>query len=250
MNSFGRRRGDRGPVPDGCVAALWKPLMRWKRRVYWLHRWLGLVVSLQLLAWSVGGFTFTILDIDDVHGDFEKQVRSPPPVRTERVEQSPADAISAIGALGTAPEKISRVSLRERFDRTVYEFFDLDDRPIGAVDATTGVAYSEVSEEEIRAAAVADFAPDAPIISIERLEGEPPLEFRGGAMPVYRVIFEHPKHTPLHLARHRGDPKAPQQTVAHFRFLLDASHHGLSGPRQFQPLAADRRKRLRDSDLG
>ena len=47
--------------------------MRWRRNFYTAHRWLGLVVSLQLLAWTVSGLTFTLLDIDNVHGDFERR---------------------------------------------------------------------------------------------------------------------------------------------------------------------------------
>ena len=174
--------------------------MKWNRNLYFLHRWVGLVVGLQLLAWSSGGFMFTILDIDNVHGDFEKRVEPPPAVRIDRIMVSPGDAISEAYKSLSAGVGVSRVSLRERFDRTVYELFDLEGKPLGAVDASTGEFIAEVSEAKIRAAALADFLPNAPILTLERLEGEPPLEFRGGPMPVYRVTFDHPKHTNLYIS--------------------------------------------------
>ena len=179
--------------------------MKWKRNLYVVHRWVGLVVGLQLLAWSIGGFMFSILDIDNVHGDFEQRIEPPPAVRADRVVITPAGAISAASASLTASVGISRVSLRERFGRTVYELFDLEGNPVGAVDASTGEFSAEVSEADVRAAALADFLPDAPIVSLERLEGEPPLEFRGGPMPVYRVTFDHPKHTNLYISPVTGE---------------------------------------------
>lgn len=37
-----------------------------KKNWYLAHRWLGLVVGLQLLTWSVSGFVFTVLDIEGI----------------------------------------------------------------------------------------------------------------------------------------------------------------------------------------
>ena len=174
--------------------------MNWKRRVYWLHRWLGLLVGVQLLAWSVSGFTFTILDIDNVHGDFERRTDPPPPVRAERALLSPADALARARATNEATEPVVRITLRERFGRTVYEIFDVASEPVVAVDAATGEVIARISKEQAEAAAFADFAPDARITSIKLLEGDAPLEFRGGPMPVYQVILDHPKQTHLYIS--------------------------------------------------
>jgi len=50
--------------------------MKPRRTTYLFHRWLGLIVSLQLLAWSVGGFMFSELDLDNVRG--ERDIASTP----------------------------------------------------------------------------------------------------------------------------------------------------------------------------
>ena len=59
--------------------------MKWRKNLYFVHRWIALLVSLQLLAWSVGGFTFSILDIDNVHGDWERSMAELESIRVDRV---------------------------------------------------------------------------------------------------------------------------------------------------------------------
>ncbi len=174
-----------------------------RKKWYLLHRWLGLIVGLQLLMWSVSGLVFTLLDIDNVHGDFEATQKPPPVVQVDRIQITPKQAIDAVK--NQISGDITRVRLRQRFDRTVYEMYTEGKRPQLAVDATTGEVITKVTEEEIRRAAKDDFKPDAEITSFKLLQGEPPLEFRGGPMPVYQVIFDHPKNTHLYISPVTGD---------------------------------------------
>lgn len=177
--------------------------MHWKKNWYFIHRWLSLVVGVQLLAWSVGGFMFSILDIDNVHGDFEKRDQLPLAIRADQIVISPARALELAGQLKEAP--VTSLRLRERFGRTVYECFDGKNKPIGAIDARTGEVMAEITEDEARLAAMNDFKPDAEISSFKYLEGEPPLEYHKGTMPVYQVIFDHPKYTHLYISPVTGD---------------------------------------------
>ena len=34
-----------------------------------VHRWLGLIAGIQLLAWTVSGLYFTLIPIEEIHGD-------------------------------------------------------------------------------------------------------------------------------------------------------------------------------------
>ena len=187
--------------------------MRWKKAIHGVHRWIGLAVSLQLLAWSVGGLMFTVLDIDDVHGDFERNMTPPPVIPVESVVLTPADAAREATEAGLAVEAAARIELRQRWDRTVYLFFDQENQPLGAVDAGSGEVTARISADQARAAALADFAPHASVISAEFLEGVAPSEFRGGAMPVYRVVLDHPKQPHIYVSpvtgqvlKHRNKP--------------------------------------------
>ena len=85
--------------------------MNLRRQTFRIHRWLGLVVSLQLLAWSVGGLYFTLFDIDAIRGttDAVQQTRSaivPPQDSTTAVE-----AMTAMMASGIDTERIQSVIL-------------------------------------------------------------------------------------------------------------------------------------------
>jgi len=177
--------------------------MHWKKNWYFVHRWLSLVVSVQLLAWSIGGFMFSILDIDNVHGDFEKNDQTPIAIRAEQIEVSPAEALKLAKKLKDTP--VTSLRLRERFGRTVYECFDEKNKPIGAIDAQTSEVLAEITEDEARLAAMNDFKPEAEISSLKYLEGEPPLEHRKRAMPIYQVIFDNPKHTHLYISPITGN---------------------------------------------
>jgi len=184
-----------------------------KRNAYLVHRWLGLIVGVQLLAWSVGGFTFSILDIENVRGNMDRTKEPLPTVRAERVQLSPAEAIETAARQGLDSETVTRVVLRERFDRTVYELFGAKRRPLGAVDAVSGAFPLRVSEEEASRLALSDFAPEATVESVQLLEGEPPYEFRGRPMPVYQVILDHPKHPHLYVSPVTGEILARRNRV-------------------------------------
>jgi len=174
--------------------------MGWRRNSYVLHRWLGLCVSLQLLTWSVSGFVFTLLDLDNVHGDLERRNDPVPAVRLEHVRLSPADACAVAAAGGVKRDLIAQVSLKERLERTVYELRDGRGWPLCVVDASGGGVMASLTKGEAERVALADFLPDAEVTSVELLEGEAPLEFRGGAMPVYRVMLDHPKNPHLYVS--------------------------------------------------
>ena len=184
-----------------------------KRNAYLVHRWLGLIVGVQLLAWSVGGFTFSILDIENVRGNMDRTKEPLPTVRAERVQLSPAEAIAAAAKQGLDSETVTRVVLRERFDRTVYELFGAKRRPLGAVDAVSGAFPLRVSEEEASRLALSDFAPEATVASVKLLEGEPPYEFRGRPMPVYQVVLDHPQHPHLYVSPVTGDILARRNRI-------------------------------------
>jgi uncharacterized iron-regulated membrane protein len=203
--------------------------MPWKKYLYAAHRWVALIAGVQLLLWSLGGLMFSVLHIDNVHGDHERRFVPPPPVRMENVLLSPGEALALAESAGAASGGVSRASLRERRGRTVYEFFDAKGRPLGAVDAATGEVLLRVSEEEAKRAALDDFTEGHTVRSVEFLESEAPLEFRGGAMPVYRVTMEHPKNPRLYVSPVTGDVLARRNApwrIFDFFWMLHIMDYG------------------------
>ncbi len=154
--------------------------MQWRENSYRIHRWLALVVGLQLLAWSLSGFIFSILDLDGV-------------------TLSPSEALDLVGKKFATPVAPSTITLRKHNGRIGYEIIAAKEVPIAWVDASTGAVRLRISETEASSIALADFTGQATIASVEFLEGEPPLEFRGGRMPVYRVTLEHSKQVNIYI---------------------------------------------------
>ena len=38
-----------------------------------IHRWLGVILGIQFLLWTIGGLYFSWSNMDEVHGDFQKK---------------------------------------------------------------------------------------------------------------------------------------------------------------------------------
>ncbi len=171
--------------------------MKWKKKLYVLHRWLGLIISLQLLAWSVGGLMFSILDIENVRGNWDRATEPPAAVQLDAVRITPAEAMART-ELEAA--QVARVTLRTRFDgRAVYVLIDPDDRPFATVDAATGEVTRRITGQLAEAAALRDFVPDAGVQSTRLIENDPPTEYRGKPLPAYQVVLEHPKQPHIYI---------------------------------------------------
>lgn len=170
-----------------------------KKRWYLIHRWVALIVSLQLLAWSVGGMMFSLLDIENVRGNIDRRQDPRAVLRLQEVDHTPSEAATAAREAGADTSALSRIVLRSRQGRQRYELFDVNNQPICVVDALGGRVTLEISEEEARQAAIADFTEPVTVRSVQRLVGEPPSEYRGGSMPVYQVIVDHPKEPRLYV---------------------------------------------------
>jgi len=176
-----------------------------RTRIYALHRWIGLVISLQLLAWAVGGVIFSILPMDDVRGERERR-REPRAILTPTV-LTPADAVASATAAGCG-NAFARLTLQMRLGRAVYDVADAKDRPLCMVDAVTGDVRREITGEEATAIARSDFAGDARVLSVARFETSPPNEYRGKPLPAYQVMFDHPKQPHVYVSAMTGEVTA------------------------------------------
>lgn len=74
-----------------------------------LHRWIGIAVVLQLIAWTVGGLYFSIIPIETIRG--EHLVQAPPPLNGEMLAAVvPPSSLEGLNRLGSilAPTLIAR----------------------------------------------------------------------------------------------------------------------------------------------
>ena len=187
--------------------------MRPRKSTYLLHRWLGLIVSLQLLAWSIGGFTFSILALDNVRG--ERDIASPPfePLSPSALQALPEQISSAILALPDGAPDASHIALVDRGVGPAWEIRGYDEKPDGTfeekliarLDPGTGRNLPILSRSQAELIAQRDFTGSPSVSSTTLIESDRPVEYRKGPLPVYRVELDHAKAPHLYIDARTGE---------------------------------------------
>jgi len=131
-----------------------------------IHRWLGLVVGIQLLLWTAGGLFFSLNPIAKVRGETEET--ESPPLEFGAPPASPAPALSDL--------LVDYGELRATVDR-----------------------------DEAVAIARRAYSPDSPIEDVTLVtEAGSGSEYRERPLPAYRVTFDDPLGTRLYVSVERG----------------------------------------------
>jgi hypothetical protein len=145
------------------------------------HKWLGLLLGIQLLIWSLSGFYMVALNIDFIHGDhlIRAQLRA-----LERV-----DGVLTIPQLAEKyPELLSaRLTTLPDLAHPVYELVTNDSRM--TIDAVSGEALSPFSQDKIEELAMHYYAGDGRVVAATLLDATP-VEARGRRAPLWRVDFD------------------------------------------------------------
>jgi uncharacterized iron-regulated membrane protein len=169
-----------------------------------IHRWLGLVVGIQLLLWTAGGLFFSLNPIAKVRGETEEP--ESPPLEFGTLPASPAPALSEL-RLDHPQAEIRNVLLRHHLDSAIYEITFLEDgEPHWAlVDASTGELRATVDRDEAEAIARRAYIPDSPIEDVTLVtEAGSGSEYRERPLPAFRVTFDDPLGTRLYVSVEHG----------------------------------------------
>lgn len=173
-------------------------IMKPRKTTYLVHRWIGLIISLQLLAWSLGGFIFSVLDIDEVHGDNESKMQQSSGVS---LAFFPIEIQNALQEQGI--DSISTAVLIDRGLGAFWEIRDSDGVWFGRVDREGNIA-SLITSEQAQNIASDDFIPEADVQGVRLIEHNPPSEYRGGILPAYQIAMDHPKETHIYIDASTG----------------------------------------------
>jgi uncharacterized iron-regulated membrane protein len=160
------------------------------------HRFLGPLIGVQLLLWTLGGIYFSWFDLDNVHGDYERAAQAVPDLRELPV------AVSIKSLLESSKlARIEEVRLGTFLGRPVVRLYEDGDR-VEMYDATSGEMLSPIGEAEARAVAAADFAPPGAIAAVQMV-AEKEGEYKN-AVPAYRIRFDNWKRTHLYVHANTG----------------------------------------------
>jgi uncharacterized iron-regulated membrane protein len=162
------------------------PPILWRK----IHKWVGLILGLQFVLWTVSGAVMALLDMEKVGG---------------HSAAAPVEAVSPWPGTLVAPASFGsaeQLTLRRILDRPVYEL--TRNSTLQLLDAETGrpVIINEGMAKDIARQA---FHHKAEITSVERLQ-KANLEARDHEGPMWRVNFADEENSSAYVSATTGRP--------------------------------------------
>jgi hypothetical protein len=165
-----------------------------------IHKWLALLMAIQILFWFASGLFFALFPIERVRS--EHMIAGQPPAPVDL-----AAAAAGLARLGAAPAE--KVELRTLLGRPVALLTARDARP-RLYDLSSGRLISPISMADATRIAEADHAGNARAVRVERVAESSP-EYRG-ALPAWRVDFPEAGRA-LYVAADTGAVTARRSTL-------------------------------------
>lgn len=162
----------------------------WTRR---MHKWLGLLIGLQLVLWMASGLMMSLLDHDEVQGHARRAHPAPDAAWPQGL-LSPGQIIAA------SPTPIQTVAARWLMGRPVYQL--ADEQGMRLIDAASGDAIA-IDAGMATALAAASYRGEGQPTAPRLLNGT--LEARGHEGPLWRVDFSDAEATTVYLSAQTGD---------------------------------------------
>src|SRR3990170_5087145 len=156
-----------------------------------LHKWLGLVVGIQLVFWTISGFYMVVVDLDFIHGDsLVRNLRVPLGEEKSRVTFS--DVVQRF-------EGVTAVSLRALPGKAapLYEVTTRTGKVL--VEATTGQQISPLSQDVVSDLSRQYYAGSGQLASLTLIERDAPMEIQTRPLPLWRADFDDWLQTSLYV---------------------------------------------------
>lgn len=178
--------------------------MRFHYLIRRTHRWLGVTIGLQLLAWTLGGLYFAWSNMDEVHGDYEKAA---PALLSTTVPFVPPTALLDSLRQREGVNGLTELRLVSVLDKAHWQitYPQNGQKKVCLADATTGTLRPPLSESEAADVARMGYAGAGKIVSTRYLtEVGPHHEYRESPLPAYAFAFDDDRHTTVYVATALG----------------------------------------------
>jgi uncharacterized iron-regulated membrane protein len=184
-----------------------------RRAAYSLHNWVGLIIGVQFLFWTVGGMVMTVLPLDLVRGSLSRAETQPvtfTTVQWQQLAQTVGEGARSVSATSLAGEPVAEV-IRGDGSKVIYQFSpfrELADVSEGLARRVAEADYfwrgAEPGSEEGRAKAVS-----------ATLLTEEPGDFRRD-LPVWQVHLNDPDGTIIYVSPKSGKVLARRNDIWRF----------------------------------
>ena len=169
--------------------------------IKFIHRWLGLFASIQLLLWTLSGLFFTIPDIKDVRGDQYRVWETTN--EAQRLDHENLFAMSTLlKNLDINKEQDYTILLKRRADTWVYQV--KSSNQISNYDAISGERLFFITPDEASLIVTREtnLLPKKVELINDRESGS---EYRGRDLPLYRVFVEKPQKGMVYVDPNTGE---------------------------------------------
>lgn len=157
------------------------------------HKWLALVVGLQVLFWVAGGLVMTAIPIERVRSENRLQPLTLAPLDPAATAQLPF-------LVAQAP--LAKAELKSTSRGPVWVLTPVEGEP-RTVSAATGEPLPAMTPNEARTAAVAAYKGPGQPVAVRLLDPAPKETGREG--PIWRVSFDDPEKTDFYLSPETGE---------------------------------------------
>ena len=152
-----------------------------------IHRYLGLIIGIQFLIWTISGLYFSWTNLDEIHGD--------------QFMKNPISKISFSGLSGL--EYISNISKLELLNIANEPFYWVNEKQL--YNAKNGNKLDETTEKQAIEVVNFHLKEDLEISTIEKIENVGPHhEYRGKPLPAYAINFNHPEKITAYVSAKNG----------------------------------------------
>jgi len=145
------------------------------------HRWLGLLVGIQVVVWLVTGLYMVIVNIDFIHGDTLVK-------NTQQTVRVPDSSQLSMADVRKRYPEATRIGLQPMMGKTFYAVSTPGRRYL--VDPANGSLASPIDGITATSIARYHYAGDAPVARATLITSDPPMEIQGRSLPLWRVDFE------------------------------------------------------------
>lgn len=164
------------------------------------HKWLALVVGLQVLAWATSGLFMSAVPIEKVRGEHLVREATKPDLR-EAAIGSEALATALAPALSAVQGPVDGLELAQVDGHAAWRV--QQGKQFTLVDAVTGHVLSPLDAASAQRIAAADYAGKGAVSGARLLQTTPPSEYRG-PLPVWQVTFNGPEGLRLYVSPFTG----------------------------------------------
>lgn len=178
------------------------------------HRWLGVLLGIQFMLWTLGGLYFSWSNMDEIHGDFQKKEPTllssnihlvSPTVVLENIKKrhniDSVVSIQLIEILGKPYYQVRCMNAKLNAQHQIHQKELMNH----LADANTGSIRPPLSKEEAITLAASRFNGPSKLVSATYITNtNTHHEYRENPLPAYAISFDHPSKTTVYIATELG----------------------------------------------